>query len=113
MAVGVATRRKGRAYVAITADPPLESGQIRFMPSADHALVESYEVRVRDADTWALVASTNIGKPAVSAAGTITVDLTTFFGTIPAGNYTLTIAAINDDGESESDPIAAFALPLS
>jgi hypothetical protein len=113
MPLGRIARFYGRSYIATyIPDPPLETGQLRFTPSVDHAMVDTYEVRVYPVGSGTPAAVTDIGKPALNPAGTITVDLTTFFGGIAAGNYTLTIAAMNEGGETESEHTDAFSLPL-
>jgi hypothetical protein len=112
MQLGTVARFRGRSFVA-AADPPLELGEVRFTASVDHAEVDSYEVRVRADGSETVIASEDIGKPTPSANNTITVDMTTLFGTLDPGNYTTSVAAIDGLDEADSEPSDAFSLPLS
>ncbi len=114
MPLGRGGRFVGRSYVAGTPpDPPTALGDVRFTVPADHVTVVSYEVRLRQQGSGTVFANTNIGKPTPSANNTITVSLTTFFGSQPAGNYTLSVAALNANGSTDSEQSSAFSLPLS
>ena len=88
-------------------------GDVRFTISPRHDSVTSYDVRVYPQAGGALVDSEDIGKPTPDHYGDINVNLTSFFGTIAAGNYTVAVAAIAPGGTSESVVSDAFSLPLS
>ena len=104
--------RPSRFATTPAAQRAMVSGDVRFTISPRHSSVTSYEVRVYPEGGGALVDSENIGKPTPDHYGDITVNLTSFFGGIAAGNYFLGVAAIAPGGTSEgfSD---AFSLPLS
>lgn len=88
------------------------TGDVTFVPSPNDATVTSYQINVYQYGTTTIVANTNIGHPA-AVGGIITVDLTTFFGTIAPGNYDVTVVAIAPGGSTESTISNAFSLPLS
>jgi regulation of enolase protein 1 (concanavalin A-like superfamily) len=48
----------------------------------------------------------SLGKPPLDATGTATVDITTVFGTLPAGSYLATVSAVWSGGISRSASIA-------
>lgn len=94
--------------------PPDGSGVVTFTVSADHPSTRSYEVRVRVNGSGTVVASENIGKPPVTPNSMIMVDMTTLFGTLDAGDYTTSVAAIDDAAVAyDSEESSAFSLPLA
>lgn len=101
---------QGRVLVALDS---ADAGIVTFTASTDHATVTSYEVRVRSLLTNEIVASENIGKPTPDGSNEIQADMSTLFGTLDAGNYTVSVVAIDATGESESVVSHAFSLPLS
>lgn len=92
--------------------PPLALGSIQFTASVDHASVTSYEARVRVDGSSTVIASRNIGKPGLSRLNKATVDITALLNSLADGDYTVSVAAINVDGENDSDETTAFSLPL-
>jgi hypothetical protein len=92
--------------------PPSSTSSTRviFTASADHdAMVTNYLLEVftigTDPNTGSAIASADIGKPAPDANGDITIDETSFFDALSPGRYTVTVAAVWDDGTTRSDPI--------
>jgi hypothetical protein len=117
MQLGKGGRFRGRSFAtAPSPDPELELGEVRFTVT-DHADTDSYEIRVREEGSSTVIASEDIGKPTPSGNNTITVDITDFLGTVygsfGAGDYTVSVAAINGEGENDSALATAFSLPLS
>jgi hypothetical protein len=87
-------------------------GDVTFAASDDHETVTSYEMRVRVSGESEIIATENIGKPPEGTDGNITVNMTTLFGTLSPGNYTIAAAAISPGGTTEGAESAAFSLPL-
>ncbi len=109
-----ASRFGARSYVAgPPPQTPTVSGDVRFAASPDHATLTSYEVRVRPEGSGTVAGSENVGKPTPDAYGDITVNMSTLFGTLSAGNYTVSVAAVSAGGTTDSDVSAVFALPLT
>lgn len=86
-------------------------GDVAWNPDPDHATLTSYEVRLYPQGGGSLVASKNVGKPVI-VGGDCLVNLATWFGTQPAGNYELKVASIAPGGTTESTVSNAFSLPL-
>jgi hypothetical protein len=89
------------------------AGRVVFVQSPSHATVTSYEARLRVEGTGTLVATTNLGKPEPYGNGEIWVSLRAWLSTHPAGNYTVSVAAIAPAGTVDSVESNAFTLPLS
>lgn len=80
---------------------------VSFQKSADHAtLVTSYRLDVfastANPSTATPVKSVNLGKPAPSSTGLITVDQSSFFSALAPGSYLATVSAIGSGGSSRS-----------
>lgn len=89
------------------------TGALTFTPH-DHANTDSYEARLyAQGTTTPLIDTLDLGKPDPDEFGTITVDLSSWLGGQADGNYEVHVAAINGDGETESDESNAFTVPLS
>jgi hypothetical protein len=113
MHLGKGGRFRGRSFAtAPSPDPELELGEVRFTVT-DHADTDSYEIRVWPDGSDVAAAVEDIGKPTPTANNTITVDMTAVYATLDAGNYRTSVAAINETGETDSEPSEAFSLPLS
>jgi len=90
------------------------TGQIAFYASPEHATnVDSYEARLRPAGSGTVSATQNMGKPTPDGNNVIIYNLASFFAAQPAGNYTLSVAAVNAFGAGDSVPSTPFALPIS
>jgi hypothetical protein len=93
---------------------PFPSGWVKWDPPSDHGTVTSYEGRVRVDGSETVVATQNFGHPIPhSTQGNCRGDMTSVFSGLAAGNYTLSVAAINPYGETDSDVSSAFSLPLT
>jgi regulation of enolase protein 1 (concanavalin A-like superfamily) len=84
--------------------------RVAFTASADHAVVTSYLLEVfsptANTATAPALASSDLGKPTPSSTGEIIVDRTTFLNGLAAGNYLVTVAAVNSGGKSRSAAIS-------
>jgi hypothetical protein len=84
--------------------------RVAFTASADHAVVTSYLLEVfsptANTATATALASSDLGKPTPSTTGEIIVDRTTFLNGLAAGNYLVTVAAVNSGGKSRSAAIS-------
>jgi hypothetical protein len=93
---------------------PFPSGWVKWDPPSDHVTITSYEGRVREDGSSTIVATQNLGHPIPhSTQGNCRGDMTSAFSELSAGNYTLSIAAINPFGTTDSDVSSAFSLPLT
>jgi len=87
---------------------------VMFQASLDHAaLVARYELRIfangADPNTATARATSNLGKPTPDASGTITVDQSSFFSALTAGNYVAAVAAVGSGGSSIRNPQSTSA----
>jgi hypothetical protein len=87
-------------------------GDVTFTPSAGAVL--SYEARVYAAGTSTPVVATKyLGVPnADPVTGLIKVNCRTMLDALPAGSYTVKIAATGAGGTDESDTTTAYDVPL-
>jgi hypothetical protein len=94
--------------------PPSGSGHVTWTASSAHnTTLTSYEVRVWTHSGGVLAGSQNVGKPDRYPNGDCAVDMTTLFGTLDPGNYTVSVAAIDAGGTTDSEKSSAFSLPLA
>jgi hypothetical protein len=93
---------------------PFPSGWVKWDPPADHGTITSYEGRVREDGSETVVATQNLGHPIPhSTQGNCRGSMVTAFSGLAAGDYTLSIAATNAFGTTDSDVSSAFSLPLT
>jgi regulation of enolase protein 1 (concanavalin A-like superfamily) len=97
--------------ITATVNPAVSSVKIMFTTSAaDAAMATEYVLEFfaagADPATATPIKRQSLGKPALDATGTATVDITTVFGTLPAGNYIATVSAVWSGGISRSTTIA-------
>jgi len=108
---GLSTQSASVSVSVAAAAPPPATGVI-FQASADHATVTSYRVEVfaagADPNTATPIATTDVGKPTPDGSNDITVSIASFFQGLAAGNYQLTVAALNGAGFTRSNPPVAF-----
>jgi regulation of enolase protein 1 (concanavalin A-like superfamily) len=78
--------------------------------AADAALAKEFVLEFfaagADPTTAAPLVRQSLGKPALDGSGTATVDITTAFGTLPAGSYIATVSAVWSGGLSRSASVA-------
>lgn len=88
-----------------------ETGLVAFNASPDHATVLTYEARLRNSGSGTVLDTEPLGKPTPDGNGVIVVDLSGFFA-YRAGDFTVSIAATDAGGTTDSEVSAAFSLPL-
>jgi hypothetical protein len=93
---------------AVAPAPPPTA--VIFHASADHATgVESYLLEVfangADPKSASPVASSSLGKPAPDAAGDVTANRASFFSSLRAGTYVVTVSAIGRGTQARSAPV--------
>jgi regulation of enolase protein 1 (concanavalin A-like superfamily) len=91
-----------------TGTPPLG---IAFTASADHAtLVTKYVLEVYKSGATpgatSPVGISNLGKPAPTSTGEITVERSTFFAALAPGSYIATVVAVGDGGSGRSGTVS-------
>jgi hypothetical protein len=101
------TRLATSATVTVTGN----SVRVIFTASTEHdTLLTSYLLEVfasgADPNTSQAIASTDLGRPTPDANREIALDKTAFFGTLSPGSYTVTVAAIGNEGFARSTPVA-------
>ena len=96
----------------ITVSAPTSSAPtgVAFQKSPDHdTLVTSYELRIfasgANPSTATPLARSNLAKPTPDANGDITVDRSTFFGSLAPGSYIATVAALGSGGSNQSSGV--------
>lgn len=104
-----ASRTSAPASVTVTAASSAPR-LVVFTASSDHAAVTRYVLEIfasgADPATATPVASSDLGKPAPDANNDITVDRSTFFSGLAAGNYIASVRAENGSGSSRSAPVS-------
>jgi regulation of enolase protein 1 (concanavalin A-like superfamily)/uncharacterized protein (DUF2141 family) len=83
---------------------------LSFQKSVDHdTLVQYYLLEVfaagADPNTATPVSALNLGKPTPDANGLITLDESSFFGTLAPGSYIATVSAVGSGGKGRSAPV--------
>lgn len=101
-------RRRGTCGVA---QPAWGLGDVRFTVSPQHATVTRYEARVRAFGSDTIVARRDLGKP-TPTNGVAVVNLAALLGNLPTGTYTVSIAATDAGGTTDSTPSSAIGVPL-
>ena len=86
-------------------------GDVSFTVPGDHATILSYEARIRAQGSSTVVATKSLGKPTPQGS-TIIVNLRALLDSMTAGNYTVSIAATNQSGTTDSSETSAFIVPL-
>ena len=81
-----------------------------FVASSDHATnVTNYVLKIFaptvNPATATPLASSDLGKPAPSANGEISVDRAAFFTNLAAGSYLAVVTAVGPGGETPSDSV--------
>lgn len=93
---------------------------VQFTASADQnavvntvAVLTSYEIRLYDSAGATLKSTLNIGKPTPDATNTISnSQLATVYATVPAGTYTVKVAAVGPGGANETPASAPFTVAV-
>jgi hypothetical protein len=89
------------------------AGDIRWTPSSSHLSLTNYEVRIRAFGSSTVVAAINVGLPPIWATtGLCYANISGTLGTLAAGDYTSSVAAVSSGGTTDSAESPAFALPL-
>jgi regulation of enolase protein 1 (concanavalin A-like superfamily) len=96
--------------VSVGASAAAAPRAVSFTASSDHTTnVTSYFFEVftagADPSTGTPIATSDLGKPAPSSDGTITVDRSTFFGNLAPGTYISTVSAIGPGGATRSSGV--------
>ena len=102
------------AAITVTVTEPTSTTAPRavsFTASADHATNVTHYVLAVYAATANLatatpIATSDLGKPAPDATGTITVDRASFFSALATGNYQATVTAVGPGGQTPSGSVA-------
>ena len=103
-------RRRGTNGISIEASG---LGDVSFTPSSDHATnVLSYEARVRAEGSSTILATKALGKPSITSSGKIFVNMRAILSAQAPGNYTVSVAATNNDGTTDSGISNLFTVPL-
>lgn len=89
-------------------------GILTFTPSADHATVTDYTIRIYAIGTTSpVVSSRNIGKPTPDGSNnTISHDIAALIAPLAAGTYTVTVLTTSPGGSAETTGVN-FAAPLA
>lgn len=87
-------------------------GDVSFTVPSDHATITSYEARVRAQGSSTVIRTKDLGKPTPNASGVVTFNLRAILDALSAGNYTVSIAATNQSGTTDSSETSAFLVPL-
>jgi regulation of enolase protein 1 (concanavalin A-like superfamily) len=78
--------------------------------AADYAMASEYVLEFFAATVNPAIATPvkqqSLGKPALDATGTATVDITTLFNSLPAGNYVATVSIVWSGGIARSATVA-------
>ena len=103
---GGAATASGWTTVTVVASTQTPTG-VAFTASSNHATsVTSYSLEIYGGSTIPgsapPVAVRDLGKPAPSSTGDITVWCATFFSALPSGSYTATVRAIGPSGSTRS-----------
>lgn len=89
-----------------TVPPPTVPTKVMFTPSLDHdTLVQRYVLDVFAGSTGAIVATQELGKPAV-VNGEISADIGATLQPLPSGSYVATVTAVGAGGVSASAGVA-------
>jgi hypothetical protein len=78
---------------------------VEFDPSFDHAVVTSYVLEIRLPFSSQVLASKNLGKPAINSSGKIVVDVTPLVGGLAVGHYEVVVRAVAASGSGASSPV--------
>lgn len=106
-------KRRGTSNLAPADSIIFHEGYIQFIPSSDHLVVTSYEVRIRVDGSSTVVLAVNVGKPTPHpTTNRCYVAIVTPLLGLPPGNYTASVAAIAPGGTTDSGNSSAFSLPL-
>lgn len=87
-------------------------GVVQFQV-ADHDNVDYYEARLRAQGSSTVLATLNIGKPDYNASRIAYYNLASWLNSQAAGNYSVSIAAVNTDGTTDSLVSNDFTVPLA
>ena len=87
-----------------TTAPPPGSWRLQFDASGDHARLTKYVLDVYTSVAHLKVLTKDLGKPAPSATGQITVDVNTLISSLPIGLFDAVVRAVATDGEALSVP---------
>jgi len=79
--------------------------RVEFDPSFDHAVVTSYVLEIRLPFSSQVLASKNLGKPAINSSGKIVVDVTPLVGGLAVGHYEVVVRAVAASGSGASSPV--------
>jgi regulation of enolase protein 1 (concanavalin A-like superfamily) len=82
--------------------------RLEFDPSPDHARVQSYVLEIYKGSTRILAASRNLGKPAIAADGSCTVDINALVSGLPAGRYDGVVRAVESSTLSSESSAYTF-----
>lgn len=89
------------------------TGEVAFVASPDHATLTGYTARVRVYGSATIVATQALGVPTPDGNGVIVVSLTATYAGLSAGTYTVSIAATDSGGTTDSTESNAFTLPIA
>jgi regulation of enolase protein 1 (concanavalin A-like superfamily) len=87
-----------------TTAPPPGTWRLQFDASSDHARLSKYVLDVYTSVVRVKVLTKDLGKPAPSATGLITVDVNTLISALPIGLFDAVVRAVATDGETPSVP---------
>lgn len=106
-----ATAVSNPVSITVSAALPQETRGVLFTASSDHdTLVTRYVLEVYSQGATPgvsrPVATSDLGKPARSATGEITVDRSSFFHALAPGSYLATVMAVGNSGTGRSAPVS-------
>ena len=87
-----------------TTPPAPGTWRLHFGASDDHARLSKYVLDVYTSIAHVKVLTKDLGKPAPSATGQITVDVNTLISALPIGLFDAVVRAVATDGEAPSVP---------
>lgn len=100
--------------ITLNPSPPTSLGILTFNASLDHDNVDYYEARLHpQGSPGTLLATLNLGKPDPNPAGVIFYDIASWLSGQTPANYSVTVAAVNTSGSTESLASNDFTVPLS
>ncbi len=106
-------KRRGTSYLAPAASVVFHSGDISWLPSADHATLTRYDVYVRLSGSSTILLTINVGKPPVwPSTGRCYANISGPLSGLSSGNYTAAVAAVSGGGTTESTASSDFSVPL-
>lgn len=89
-----------------------KTGLLTFTVSPDHATVTNYTLRLRAQTSTAVLTSLGVGKPTPNASSICTLDLQGWLSTLSSGNYSVSVAASDAGGTTDSTLSNAFTISL-